>query len=251
MNIQFKLPCKRLPRNLKEMSRKEEALLQALKDAFAMEPLKVMREAELRPFGDIFVTCRDDQFASFIMLRSKYGAENWVAELDARYTADKSQTPRTYWDVTNANMRPECRPMTTPEEYGVRSWRISAFANKINFQDTNGCALNGQYPDYISGDTVVDYKVTDEGHYFNPNSFNERCVQSVRAQADHALTAARNEGIEAVAKLFDKFAQRAEHRAAEYQGLGNYRHAHGFRNASSKHRLTARMVRRAKQKGDI
>lgn len=98
--IEFRLPSKRLPQEVTKCGVKEEALFRAFNEAFGVTPEKLCALGRQTRYGNITVRCTSDQFAAFILLRARYGAENWVAELDAGYLNEAHRQPNVMLDVT-------------------------------------------------------------------------------------------------------------------------------------------------------
>lgn len=115
--VSFKMPAKRLPHVSTKCGLKEEALMKAFHESFGVTPMKLCELGRASKYGNITVICRPEQFAEFILLRARYGAENWVAELDAEFVGENFQKPTTVLDVTkdlNVGVAPDEPPMKWP-----------------------------------------------------------------------------------------------------------------------------------------
>jgi hypothetical protein len=99
--IEFKLPAKRLPEFHDKCGLKEGALMKAFEESFGTTPDELTRLGRQVRYGHILVRCTAEQFTSFIILRARYGAENWIAELDANHTDACRVSPGIFLDVTN------------------------------------------------------------------------------------------------------------------------------------------------------
>lgn len=98
--MEFRLPTKRVPTTIYEnCGPKEKALLKAFGDAFSVPTGSLMEMAKKFPHGHIKIICTAEQFARFIVLRDKYGAENWIAELQPEFTEDKGLKIGGLWNV--------------------------------------------------------------------------------------------------------------------------------------------------------
>jgi hypothetical protein len=254
--VEFKLHAKRLPAKLDAADCKQQALLKACHDALGMDQAVLCYRAANLNYGYIIVRCTESQFVNWLLLRTKYGADNWMQELDAHYDSSLVGDRVVLWDVIPAAERVKPAEASKAEEktFGykpawtmlneVKDWEALADWMILN-QRTRGFRF-GHWHAYKPEPKrpAEDYgkTVADCADRF-PNKMNfsfERPLKDVYAKLAESME--RDETLEEVAKSFDERAAKSRRHIDSAPG----RLKSQFANSAQRHEYNAKIIRAMK-----